>query len=477
VAVCAACSGSSDQTDTGLPPFTSRPAPPTTARRAPITTPATIPVTTPRTVRRPQAPESRKVYWVPKSINATGRVNVTERLQQFIDRVPNGHVIRFRHNGRYRSEGTLFVSHRENLVFDGNGATVFATIGGVPDRAQFWVKDGSTIVFRDLNVRGANPKGGTAEGAYNVEQETQHGFRLEGVDGVEIDSVHVSDVYGDFVYIGRDKKRVASQNVWIHDSDFRRNGRQGIAVTAATNVIIERNTFFKTRRSTIDLEPNSRSWHVSNVFVLNNTVGKGRLLFVASHGQGPVDNIVISGNQLHGHALTIDVLPPDNKRRSNWIVTNNTSDMTVHNRPMRFFAIDGLVVSGNTQLVSGEQPGVIVTNDCGAQITRNDFGAAGVVRHGDPCAAEITVPQVPAMLDRNAAPPTTSTTSPPPVTAPPPHPPVTKPRPVPTTAPAGSGSDGGNGFSSGLAIAAVFALALIAIGLFVRSRGRGSTAD
>jgi hypothetical protein len=410
------------------------------------------------------------VFWVPKSINATGRVNVTDRLQQFIDRVPDGHVIRFRRNGRYRAEGTLFVNHRAHLVFDGNGATVFATIGGAPDRAQFWLKDSSAIVFRDLNVRGANPKGGTAEGAYNVEQETQHGFRLEGVDGVEIANVHVSDVYGDFVYIGRDNDRVPSQNVWIHDSDFRRNGRQGIAVTAATNVIIERNTFFKTRRSTIDLEPNSRSWHVSNVFILNNNVGKGRLLFVASHGQGPVDNIVISGNQLHGHALTIDAVPPGGKRRSNWVVTDNVSDATVHNRPMRFSGIDGLVVSGNKQVVTGEQPGVIVTDDCGTRIAHNDFGKAGIVRHGDPCAADLTVPTPPDILDRNALPPPTSTTFPPPPTNPRHRPPTTRPRPLPTTVPAAPG--GGGGLSGGIVVAALFAFALIAAGVFLRRRGR-----
>ena len=362
-------------------------------------------VTTPPSATTPptRGPDGAPVVDVPRSINATGRVNVTDRLQQFIDRVPDGRVIRFRRNGRYRAEGTLFVNHRNDLVFDGNGATLFATIGGAPDRSQWWLKDSSTIVFRDLNVRGANPKGGTSEGAYNVEQETQHGFRMEGVDGVEIDNVHVSDVYGDFVYIGRDKDRVASQNVWIHDSDFRRNGRQGIAITAATNVIIERNTIDQTRRSTIDLEPNARSWHVSHVFVLDNTVGKGRLLFVASHGQGPVDNVVISGNRLRGHALTIDAIPPEGKRRSNWIITDNVSDTTVHNRPMRFFAIDGLVVAGNTQKVSGGQPGVIVTDDCGTRITDNDFGRAGVTRHGDPCEAALAVPAVPAILDRNAA--------------------------------------------------------------------------
>ena len=245
--------------------------------------------------------------------------------------------------------------------------------------------------------------------------------------------MHVTDVYGDFVYIARDKDRVPSQNVWIHDSDFRRNGRQGISVTAATNVIIERNSFLDTRRSTIDLEPNARSWHVSNVFILDNTVGKGRLLFVASHGQGPVDNVVISGNRLVGHALNIDAVPPEGKRRSNWIVTDNVSNTTVHTRPLRFFGIDGLVVSGNTQRVKGEQPGVIATDDCGTHIADNDFGRGDTVRHGELCAAPLTVPTPPAILGRTETPPTTTTTAPPVTGSTRPHPHPTRPHRPPTT--------------------------------------------
>ena len=409
---------------------------------------------------------------VPLWINSTGRVNVTDKLQRFIDSVPNGRVIRFHRNGRYRSEGTLFVSHRDHLVFDGNGATVFATIRGARNRAQWWIKDGSAIVFRNMKVRGANPNGGTSEGAYNVKQETQHGFRLEGVDGAELDKVQVTDVYGDFVYIGRDKSKVASQNVWIHDSDFKRNGRQGIAVTAATNVIIERNHFFNTRRSTIDLEPNSKSWHVSNVFVLDNTVGKGRLLFVASHGQGPVDNIVISRNQLRGHVLNIDAVAPEGKRRSNWIITDNVSNVTVHNRAIRLFGIDGLVVSGNTQRVAGEQPGLILTDDCGARIGRNNFGRTGVVRHGATCNAALAVPQTPPILDRNA-PPTTTTGPPTTITRPTP-PSTTAPR-IPTPTTVVTSSDNGNGLAGGLAIGAVVVLAAVALGLLVRARRRRDT--
>ncbi len=309
-------------------------------------------------------------------------------------------------------ERTLWIRNRRNLTFQGNGATIFATKRGAFDRSQIWIKRGKNIVFRKLTVRGVHPSGGTDEGAYVRQLETQHGFRFEGTHGAELDRVKVTDVYGDFVYLGRELHRthVPCRDIWIHDSTFARNGRQGIAVTAARNVIIERNHFRQMRRSTIDLEPNARGWPVSKVFILHNTVGKGRLLFVASHGQGPVDDIVISGNVLKGHALTIDALPPEGERRSNWVVTNNVSDQPVNSRPMRFFGIDGLVVKNNTQPVAGGDPGLVLTDTCGTHVAGNDFGGGGVTRHGRRCAARLRLPAVPAIAGRGR--PSTSTTLP-----------------------------------------------------------------
>ena len=467
LALGAACSSSSDDgAASGKGPTTLPTVVPTTPRTTPRTTPHTTPGTQPN--NRPGG-----VVVVPRSIDSTGTTDVTEKLQQFIDKVKDGRTIWFRPNGRYRIDETVFVLQRNNLTFEGRGASFFAKTRGGKDRAQWWIKQGSNIAFRHMSVRGANPKGGTSEGAYVRKLETQHGFRFEGVNGAEIDHVQVTDVYGDFVYIGRDHKRRPSINIWIHDSNFRRNGRQGIAVTAASNVIIEHNTFNKTRRSTIDLEPNSRSWHVSHVFILNNTVGKGRLLFIASHGQGPVDNIVISGNRLEGHALTIDAVPPEGRRRSNWIITNNVSDTTVHNRPMRFWNIDGLVVTGNTQKVTGAQPGVILTDDCGTRVSNNDFGAVGVVEHGDRCNAAVVVPKTPVILGRGT--PTTTTPPPPGETTTTP-PPVSTPRPpatfVPLTQPQSpvGPSSGTTSSATWLAVAIVILLVTIAAALFVRSR-------
>jgi hypothetical protein len=356
------------------------------------------PIVPPPPVTRP----SVRVVPVPGSIDPTGRVDVTKRLQQFLASVRSGRDIRFRKGARYRVEGTLFLRQRQRLTIDGNGSTLFAKTRGAPDRSHWWIKGGSRIVFRDMRIQGANPHAGTAKDAYVRKFETQHGFRFDGVDGAELDRVQVHDVYGDFVYVGRDENRVPSRNIWIHDSVFARNGRQGIAVTDAGNVIIERNRFDHVRRSTIDLEPNGRGWRVLNVFVLNNTVGEGRLLFIASHGQGPVNDVVISGNRLIGHPLTIDVKPPDGARRSNWVVASNLSNTSVHNRPMRFFDIDGLVVRGNRQLVTGGQPGVVLNGVCGAHVSGNQFGSGGVRRDTEECDAQFEAPAVPALRGRRA---------------------------------------------------------------------------
>jgi hypothetical protein len=424
-------------------------------------------ISQPTGTSRPPAP-GRPVVFVPASIDSTGRADVTPSLQRFLASVPSGREIRFRKGGRYRIEGTLFLRGRHNITIDGNGATVFATTPGPPARSQWWVKGGSRIVFRNIRVEGANPEAGISEGAYRRKRETQHGFRLEGVNGVELDHVQVHDVFGDFVYLGLDKAFVASRNVWIHDSVFSRNGRQGIAVTAATNVIIERNNISQTRRSTIDLEPNSRRWHVSNVFVLNNTIGKGRLLFIASHGAGPVDNIVIKGNRLLDEALAIDELPPENLRRSNWVIENNVSNLSVHNRAMRFFRIDGLLVRGNHQQVTGGDPALILNDVCGAHVADNDFGPGGIKQTNTPCDAPLVVPVPPRLMGRG-----TTGNGEPVLTVPPrttqPAPPATD---TPSTVPSPSSSGGGFDLADGIFAALGVLVALAAVLAFRARRTR-----
>ncbi len=348
---------------------------------------------------RAELMSTQPVVYVPNSIDYTGTTDVTNALQSFIDQVDNGSDVRFHPNGNYRVEGTLFVTDK-TLTFDGENSTFFATTRGTLERSLWWISGGGGIIFRNLTVRGANPYAGLANNAYNPALAKQHGFRIEGVAGIELSHVTVTDVYGDFVYVAR-YAGIPSTDVWIHDSTFVKNGRQGISLVAATGVIIERNTFSQIRRGTIDLEPNGPNQSVSDVYILNNSVGSGRLLFVASHGLGPVNGIVISGNRLHGHALTLDDVPPTGEHRENWIVENNTSDTISDQRPIRFVDTNGVLVSGNTQPVSAKVPAVELDYDCGTQITGNTFGGAKVFQQGPTCKAVLTIPPVPVIPGRS----------------------------------------------------------------------------
>ena len=342
---------------------------------------------------------SQPVVVVPATIDYTGKSDVTDALQSFIDGLDDNVLVRFHRNGRYRVEGTLFVTNM-TVTFDGQGATIFATTPGTLERSEWWITGGENIVFRNIKVDGANPFAGVGDRAYDPRREKQHGFRIEGVDGVELDHVTVTDTYGDFVYVARFVQETTT-NVWIHDSVFRRNGRQGIALVAATGVIIERNSFSDTRRSTIDLEPNGPGQLVSQAFILNNNVGRGRLLFIASHGKGPVNDVVISGNVLHHHTMSTDVMSPTGERRKNWIFTNNTSDTVSYNRPIRFIAVDGVLVSGNKQPISGPAEGVTLMYVCGGKVVSNTFGVGKqVVRIGPTCSATLVVPTEPIIPGR-----------------------------------------------------------------------------
>jgi LPXTG-motif cell wall-anchored protein len=319
---------------------------------------------------------------VPTTIDATGSRNVTGELQRVLDQAPDGSTIVFPAGAVYRVDGTLVLRNRSDITIEGNGATFRAVERGGTHRAHWKAYRGSNIVFRNLVIDGANPHAGRDDRAYQATMMGQHGIRISGTHGVEIDRVTITDVYADFVYLGLsgdEPNATFSEDVWIHDSTFMRNGRQGIALTAARDVIIEDNYFAETRRATLDIEPNGPAWGVQNVHILNNRVGPGRLLFVAGEGWGPVSDVVIAGNQLEGHVLNASIGAINRERRPNVWFVDNTSDVRTNGTTLWFKNIDGLTVTGNRQAMSGRGPAVNASNSCGVVAHGNDFGSAPVI--------------------------------------------------------------------------------------------------
>src|ERR1700722_19045870 len=62
---------------------------------------------------------TQPVVLVPGTIDYTGKTDVTNALQNFLDHLPDNRTVLFHKNGRYRVDGTLYVTDRNGLTFDG----------------------------------------------------------------------------------------------------------------------------------------------------------------------------------------------------------------------------------------------------------------------------------------------------------------------------------------------------------------------
>jgi hypothetical protein len=363
------------------------------------------------------------------AVDATGAADVTADLQALIDRTPDGGVVQLGAGGDYRVEGTLLLENRHDLRIEGNGSRIFATTVGDGSRIHLRIVGGSHLGVRNLEIRGANPHAGLDDRAYVEALAGQHGIRIDGASDIELDGVRVSDVYGDFVYMGKSQQRDRrwTERVWIHDSTFTRSGRQGLTVTAGRDVVIERNTINDVRMGSIDMEPHP-SFGAENIHILDNVIGPARLLFVAASGHGRVNTVVIEGNVLRGDNLTFWVMPPEATRRQRFWVVDNTSDAPATSPPLQFTRVDGVVVTGNRQPVTSPSEALVQAVDsCGVSVGGNDIapGTMALSGEGPACGFNLPLepPEPPAVAGRgqeSAAP------------APPPSP-TTEAAPPPTT--------------------------------------------
>ena len=66
---------------------------------------------------------------VPSTIDATGTSDASAALNSWLPSVPNGSTIVFKAGGVYRMDQSLAVGRRQNLVLEGNGATLWSSGG------------------------------------------------------------------------------------------------------------------------------------------------------------------------------------------------------------------------------------------------------------------------------------------------------------------------------------------------------------
>lgn len=326
---------------------------------------------------------------VPASIDATGKSDVSAKMSAFFATVPDNAVVVLPHKARYRMDQTLELSGRHNLGIVGNGTTFVAVAQGDLHRSSLRIENSVGVIVYDLVIQGSDAAAGLADAAYQPTLEHQHGIEVLSVTNMAIVDVTVTNVYGDFVYISKTPHGPWSSNLLLTGNHFDRNGRQGIAITAARDIVISRNTIADVRAATFDFEPVDADG-VDSVTITDNTIGAGRQLFVAANGHGSVNNVTISNNRLTSQALQIWAENSVAGRRIGWTVTGNTS-VNVYGTPsgsvMRFTGVKGVEVSGNHQPFQPNRNMVVVaaTNSCDTSVHDDlrpgSVGEARVVGH------------------------------------------------------------------------------------------------
>jgi len=247
------------------------------------------------------APPTGKTYAVPPSIASDCSADVTASLSKWISSVPDNSTLRLGGGACYLVEGSIVISNRKRVLFDGNGSTLQAKTKGTRTRIHFGIDNSENIIVRNLTVKGPNTHAGATPSAYDEKLEAQHAFNVGGVRNVLLDGVRASDVYGDFVYISSSgqgpRRRQPSEHVAVVRSRFSRNGRQGVAITSARDVTIRGNDIADVARSIFDLEPNTERDAVRRVRIERNTTGAAVNFWIASKGAGnQIGDIVVRDN-------------------------------------------------------------------------------------------------------------------------------------------------------------------------------------
>lgn len=356
-----------------------------------VPSPPAIPISTPTPV------SPRPVTTVPAFIDASGATDVTAALQAFLDAVPNGSTIRMMAGARYRVDGTLKLTRRNDLDWDGAGATIEATTIVNTNRRNISLYDSTWIRIHDLTIRGANP----TAGAFDEAHQFEHGIWIDGGSDIEVASVTIENPRGDCVYIGdADGLLPWATRISIHDVVCRGPGRNGVSIVGGRDIRVESSAFETVGLHVVDIEPNRidgqgdtgaarHAEGAANVAVIANRVS-GRVpgYFVAANGWGPIDGLSVLDNVLEGAALRITVqpLPDSGFIRAGVLIRGNRSDTpygSTNDAAMTFTRNVDLTVRDNVGPLTGPGTALIEVRDsCRIDIADNEFPGGAVEVRG-----------------------------------------------------------------------------------------------
>ena len=227
-------------------------------------------------------------YKVPKSIPSNCSTAVEGKVMAWLATVPDGSTVQFGAGRCYGQDGTITLTDRSDLVIDGQGSEFRALTPGTSHRANWRFVRGDDLTVRNMAVRGSNP-----QGRYDHAVEWQHGFSVEGVQGMTLSKVQVRETWGDGIDLWRGESSPAcgdddssARDVLIAGALLERIGRQGVAVVDAERVTLQDSTIGPVAWANVDLETDDPCDIARHVTVARNSFGANGWGVIVSGGFG-----------------------------------------------------------------------------------------------------------------------------------------------------------------------------------------------
>jgi len=351
------------------------------------------------------APAPTGVYEVPKKIADNCSVPVEDKIMAWLATVPDGSTARFGPGRCYGQDGTIVVVGRRSLVIDGQGSEFRALTPGDAGRANWRFTGGANLTVQNMAVRGSN-----STGEYVHAVEWQHGYSVEGVQGMTLSSVQARETWGDGVYLGHSTQSPAcgddassARNVLIAGALLERNGRQGVAVVDAENVTVQDSTIGPVAWWSVDLETDTNCEIARHINILRNQFGANRYGVIGSVGFGgepQVGDVTVTDNTqtaqtgLPGECWApVWILSPDAMYRTGYVFRGNR--FLARRNAFEFRRVRNIDVSSNTLTLTpttgcGKRAGVLLVDSHSVGITSNLFSGANYVFVADSLSSGIT---------------------------------------------------------------------------------------
>lgn len=353
-------------------------------------------------------PPRSGVYKVPSKIKSDCSVPVDDKVSAWLATVPDNSTLQFGAGRCYGQDGTITLSGRSGLVIDGQGSEFRALTPGGSHRANWRFVGGRDLSVRNVAVRGSNP-----QGTYNPAVEWQHGYSIEGVQGMTLSNVQARETWGDGVMLWRSTPSPAcgddassARDVVITGATLERIGRQGVAVVDAENVTLQDSAVGPVAWSNVDIETDDDCEIARHVSVLRNQFGANSYGVVASVGFGAgaqVGDVTVADNvqsvPTSGCFAPVRILSPvvpagqPPVYRSGYTFSGNRLLGTRNG--FEFRGVRNADVSSNTVALPpttgcGTRAGVLLVDSHEVAIRSNSFSGANTVFKTDTLSTGIT---------------------------------------------------------------------------------------